>query len=215
MLLEKHDILLLIIEVIKVTKIKRKTPQERKDEIKQSAIKVFIQKGFRNTTMEDIIFSTTLSKGGFYHYYKSTMQIFFEIMEDSVKSRLESAMKRQSYDEISIDVIVDFFVEKIINDLPQASLYVMFLAECLDNEEFKKELIKMEKDFYFLEDPFVKEYAKKIPETKMSSFLAFFNRFISGLMFSYRAFPDDKSFEKHRDDLALSIKVILEKYLIE
>lgn len=197
-----------------MTKIKRKTPQERKDEIKQAAIKVFIQKGFRNTTMEDIIFSTTLSKGGFYHYYKSTMQIFFEIMEDSVKSRLEST-KKEHTDEISIDGIVDFFVEKIINSLPQANLYVMFLAECLYNEEFKKELIKMEKDFYFLEDPFVKEYVKKIPETKMSSFLAFFNRFISGLMFSYRAFPNDKSFEKHKDDLALSIKVILEKYLIE
>ena len=49
----------------------RHTREERRNEILLGALEVFLQKGYRDTTMEDIIKNTSLSKGGFYHYYKN------------------------------------------------------------------------------------------------------------------------------------------------
>ncbi|MDU5461476.1 TetR/AcrR family transcriptional regulator, partial [Anaerococcus vaginalis] len=41
---------------------------ERKKQIRQVAIKVFLDKGFRNTVMNDIMEATGLSRGGLYHH---------------------------------------------------------------------------------------------------------------------------------------------------
>lgn len=62
------------------TPVRRLSPQDRKQEIMQAAGDVFIAKGFSNTTMEDVIAKTTLSKGGVYHYYKNTLDILRDIM---------------------------------------------------------------------------------------------------------------------------------------
>ena len=64
-----------------MAKFERKTKEERCKEIMEAAGSVFFDKGYRNTTMEDIIAKTSLSKGGVYQYYKSTKAIMFDIMQ--------------------------------------------------------------------------------------------------------------------------------------
>lgn len=54
---------------------KRLSAEERKKSIKEAAARVFVTKGFAHTTMEDLIRESGLSKGGFYHYYKSTTDV--------------------------------------------------------------------------------------------------------------------------------------------
>ncbi len=58
----------------------KKTREERTQEILDAATDVFLEKGFKQTTMEDIIRRTSLSKGGFYYYYKSTREILLDVM---------------------------------------------------------------------------------------------------------------------------------------
>lgn len=43
---------------------KRLSFDERKQAIKHAAIRIFVQQGFENTTMEDLIKESGLSKGG-------------------------------------------------------------------------------------------------------------------------------------------------------
>ena len=64
-----------------MAKFERKTKEERKTEIMDAAKKVFLSKGYRYATMEDIVAATSLSKGGVYQYYKSTKAIMFDIMQ--------------------------------------------------------------------------------------------------------------------------------------
>ena len=71
-----------------MAKFQRKTAEERKDEIRRGAVQTFLKKGYRNTTMEDIVASTTLSKGGVYRYFKSTKEIMLSLMhEGNILSR--------------------------------------------------------------------------------------------------------------------------------
>ncbi len=65
-----------------------KSKRERKKEIMEAAKSVFLEKGFEKTTMEDIIAETSLSKGGFYHYYASTTDILHDLMIEGIAYRI-------------------------------------------------------------------------------------------------------------------------------
>lgn len=53
-----------------------------KDRIIESASILFLQKGYREVTIKDILERANVSRGGFYHHYQSKEEIFREIMED-------------------------------------------------------------------------------------------------------------------------------------
>ncbi|MCL0052705.1 TetR/AcrR family transcriptional regulator, partial [Peptococcaceae bacterium] len=74
-------------------KFTKKSREERIEEILKAAVCVFLEKGYRNATMEDIIAKTSLSKGGFYYYFKNTKEIFLAIMERCGKISIEEIKK--------------------------------------------------------------------------------------------------------------------------
>ena len=66
---------------------------ERKKQIRQAAMKVFLDKGFRNTVMNDIMEATGLSRGGLYHHYGSTYEILYDIMVEGNLNRKDIIQK--------------------------------------------------------------------------------------------------------------------------
>ena len=76
-----------------MAKFKRQSKSSRMAEIQEAAKKVFLEKGFRYTTMEDVVKNTTLSKGGVYQYYKTTKAILFDIMQNGNYFRYERTEK--------------------------------------------------------------------------------------------------------------------------
>ena len=42
-----------------------------KGKIIDAAMKLFLEKGYENTTMQDIVEASGMSKGAIYHYFKS------------------------------------------------------------------------------------------------------------------------------------------------
>ncbi|WP_257967916.1 TetR family transcriptional regulator [Peribacillus deserti] len=55
--------------------------EKRRQEILDTARKVFIQKGFDQTTMTDIVEASGLSRGGVYQYFSSTDEMFRQITD--------------------------------------------------------------------------------------------------------------------------------------
>ena len=53
---------------------------ERRAQIIQAALACFTRKGFNNTTMDDIVAESGLSKGSLYWYFKSKDELFAEAM---------------------------------------------------------------------------------------------------------------------------------------
>jgi AcrR family transcriptional regulator len=52
-----------------------------RDHIIHTAFGLFLQKSYKEVTMKNIVDSTGLSKGAFYHYFESKEQLFLEIAE--------------------------------------------------------------------------------------------------------------------------------------
>ena len=55
--------------------------RNRKNQILNAALKVFVVKGYSKTTMDDIVSASKLSKGALYHYYKSKKDLFLSLID--------------------------------------------------------------------------------------------------------------------------------------
>lgn len=111
-----------------------KSEQKRKY-ILETARKVFIEKGFKNVTMKDIVEACDISRGGLYLYFNSTKELFMEVL------RLEASEAD------------DVFSNNIPEDATAADILALFL------KEQKKELLRKKNnltmatyEFYFSED---------------------------------------------------------------
>lgn len=111
-----------------------KSEQKRKF-ILETARKVFIEKGFKNVTMKDIVEACDISRGGLYLYFNSTREIFLEVL------KLEASEAD------------DVFSNNIPEDATAADILALFL------KEQKKELLRKKNnltmatyEFYFAED---------------------------------------------------------------
>jgi TetR/AcrR family transcriptional repressor of nem operon len=54
---------------------------DSKEHIIKVACKHFLQKSFKEVTMKELVKSTGLSKGAFYHYFESKEQLFNEVLD--------------------------------------------------------------------------------------------------------------------------------------
>ena len=120
----------------------RMSREDRKKEIRQAAMKVFLDKGFRNTVMNDIMEATGLSRGGLYHHYGSTHEILYDIMVEGNKYR-----EKIIYDEMNktsqdfSEVLSEIILEKMLYQSDYVSIYAMFLQE-LNHDDKLKDLYK-------------------------------------------------------------------------
>ena len=77
---------------------------ERKKEIMDTAQTLFYQKGYENTSVNFIIETIGISKGTFYHYFKSKEDLLDNIVEkftNEIISKLEPIVNDKSMDAIS------------------------------------------------------------------------------------------------------------------
>lgn len=121
---------------------KRLSEKERKQQIQLAAKKVFLDKGFNDTTMDDIVKTSGMSTGGVYHYYGSTYEILYDIMLEGNKYR-----EKIIYDELNktsqdfSEVLSEIILEKMLYQSDYVSIYAMFLQE-LNHDDKLKDLYK-------------------------------------------------------------------------
>jgi len=117
----------------------KKSREERIEEILRAAVCVFLEKGYRNATMEDIIAKTSLSKGGFYYYFKNTKEIFLAIMERYGKTNVEEVKKMvdESPDKESFfKELADYLFIRILKETDEKKIYIMAVSELFYDKDY-------------------------------------------------------------------------------
>lgn len=94
---------------------------QKKQLILEKAREVFIEKGFRNVTMKDIVDACEISRGGLYLYYANTEEIFLEVLTAESENT------------------EDVFTENVGEDAAVAEIFAVFL------KEQKKEILRSKK----------------------------------------------------------------------
>ncbi|CAM4250446.1 TetR family transcriptional regulator [Bacillus manliponensis] len=76
--------------------------EERRNEILNTAEKLFVTKGYTKTTVNDILQEIGIAKGTFYHYFKSKEEVMDAVIVRIVKADVEVAKKIASDSTIPV-----------------------------------------------------------------------------------------------------------------
>ncbi|MBP0724528.1 TetR family transcriptional regulator [Bacillus sp. RG28] len=89
-------------------KVSEEYKKKRKEEILEIASRIFIEKGFEETTMTDIVEASQLSRGGVYKYFSSTDEMFKEIVKKYDQQRDVNIEKIIAESETAWQAIEEF-----------------------------------------------------------------------------------------------------------
>ena len=186
---------------------KLKVGEKRKLEILEAAKKCFLEKGFQNTTMEDVIEKVSLSKGGVYYYYGSTYEMIYDFMKLGIKYRGEKNKTIDTSKLTTLDAITEMMMERIYDENEFKSIYAIFLK--LQNED--KRLCEM---FENLKETNTEILSSAFdPNDKLSSIFEdeFLVTFVNTLILGYESLNQKEIFIENKE----TIKKMLEGYLRE
>src|ERR1700693_3524864 len=122
-----------------------KIPLDTRSNILKVALLLFLEKGYKDVSYQDLVKKTGLSKGAIYHYFSSKEELlvavfdmFFEASQQSIAIEPQNLVKdypsfRKLYVDIKIGQLNDFkiFLEtEIVN-----SNWVLFCLEAIDANE--------------------------------------------------------------------------------
>ena len=121
-------------------KRERLSANERKLEIQNIALEVFTIKGYKNTSMHDLVQATGLSAGGLYHHYKSTSEILYDMMIRGSKYREDIIKKKiaEIPNPLGIEVLAELMVDKALSNNIFVPIYVMFLQSMQEDETLQQ-----------------------------------------------------------------------------
>ncbi|MCU6787040.1 TetR/AcrR family transcriptional regulator [Aedoeadaptatus acetigenes] len=184
---------------------KLKVGEKRKLEILEAAKKCFLEKGFQNTTMEDVIEKVSLSKGGVYYHYGSTYEMIYDFMKLGIKYRGEKSKTIDTSKLTTLDAITEMMMERIYDENEFKSIYAIFLK--LQNED--KRLCEM---FENLKETNTEILSSTFPlNDKLSSIFEdeFLVTFVNTLILGYESLNQKEIFIENKE----TIKKMLEEYL--
>ena len=108
-----------------------KSAQKRKY-IVETARGVFVEKGYKDVTMKDIVDACKISRGGLYLYFASTEEIFMDVLK----------MEAEEADDV--------FAGKVREDASPSDILALFLKEQKKEMLFKRNsLTKAVYEYYF------------------------------------------------------------------
>jgi AcrR family transcriptional regulator len=110
-----------------------------RERLLESAKRLFSQKGYYATSVEDIVESAGFSKGAFYFYFKSKEELFKSLVEEmhlNIVKRLENFLERELPLEDTLIEHAKVFLEDIYQNRHIAQIFLFQLVGT--NEEFRE-----------------------------------------------------------------------------
>jgi AcrR family transcriptional regulator len=145
-------------------KVSEEYKKQKREEILSYAEKLFAEKGFRDTTVDDIAHAAGVSKGALYVYFKSKEEIFLGLLDDAMEKMLEKLQLAENVSaEDKLRRLVDFVQRiKITDEMKQKAKFQLETWLYLTREErFQFVLKKRWAQFKWLFQHIVEEGQEK------------------------------------------------------
>ncbi len=109
-----------------------KKEPEKESKLLESGFKLFINKGFQDTSIQEIVDDAGVAKGTFYTYFKDKYDIRNKLIAKKSNKLFNDAYKKLKKTDINkLDEQVIFIVDYIINYLEKNKLLLQFISKNL------------------------------------------------------------------------------------
>ena len=175
----------------------------KKSEIQKSALGLFGENGYFQTSISDISKKANISKGLFYHYYTSKEELFEEIVIESIES-IMNYFPKNNEQEFNDDKLVYFTTSIIIpsldNDKTHWKLLILLLSQQILYKIALKHLTKS--NAYIEYENILCRYFKAKGYEKPDVEVKLFTSSLMGICIQYIIDPSD-----------FPIKMVMEQFI--
>lgn len=123
----------------------------QKDIIVHESMKLFSLNGFLNTGIADIVAATESSKGGFYHYFSSKEELFYEVLAEAQRIWREKTLDGLNQIDNPVDKIIQLMKNYKDNYLKDSEFFpggCIFVTLSVELDDQRPNLAKeVEKGF--------------------------------------------------------------------
>lgn len=120
---------------------------QKKQYILETARKVFVEKGYKNVTMKDIVEACDISRGGLYLYFGSTEEILLAILQQEADETDDVFTKSISEEDSAADILTLFLKEQKRELLHKKNNLTMAVYEySFTNQEKKNSILRKQFD---------------------------------------------------------------------
>ena len=188
---------------------KVKVGESRKREIREAAKVCFLNKGFQNTTMEDVITEIGMSRGGVYHHYSSTNEMLKDLMLDGneYRSNLINEYLANNKCKDKEEQMAEILASKALAETDLMKLY----AHLLQAKNYNKDLEDLYQELKFRTLNDLNLIAKQLGIEQDIFGDGFLVNYINGLILSSEILSSRNSFDEHKQ----YIKDMMRNYIID
>ncbi|MBO8157585.1 MAG: TetR/AcrR family transcriptional regulator [Bacillaceae bacterium] len=140
-------------------KVSEEYKEKKRNQILDSAMDCFAEKGYKNTTMDDIVKQSGMSKGALYNYFKSKEDIYLSLLERNTDRTFEYFQKGFTEAETATEKLrrlLSLYYQMDHTDqdwLGRQRVYLEFWIDASMNDELRQSMmIHSEKFIHFLKE---------------------------------------------------------------
>lgn len=143
--------------------------KEKESRLLDNAFKLFTKKGFKDTSVQEIVDSAEVAKGTFYIYFKDKYEIRDVLIESKSRKLFNNALKDLRMTDITdLSEQVIFVIDHVINALTKNQLLLKFISKNLSWGIFSQTMQKIyEKDSQNEENGVFTLFKKGIEENNL------------------------------------------------
>ena len=113
---------------------------QRKSQIVGAALKVFCEKGYENTYIDDVCKKAGVSHGLFYHYFDSKLTLFHEVMNNRrrvIHEDLIEELKNMPSNREKLRTIINALFDNMKNDENAPYYFFLFVSGTFNHRDKK------------------------------------------------------------------------------
>ncbi len=136
---------------------------ETKKRLIECARKLFKEKGFNRTTVDDIIKEANSSKGSFYTHFKSKEELLFNmvpLINEIYDSFLEMDFKTSNSIE-KISIFIEYVFKTMTDEIGLEFISTIYASQIKDLKTESFLIIDSERTYYIVLEKFIEEGKKK------------------------------------------------------
>ena len=116
---------------------------QKKQYILETARKVFVEKGYKNVTMKDIVEACDISRGGLYLYFGSTEELLLEVLQKDAEEIDDVFSEGITEEDSAADILTLFLKEQKKELLRKKNNLTMAVYEyAFENKEKKDQMLR-------------------------------------------------------------------------
>jgi TetR/AcrR family transcriptional regulator, cholesterol catabolism regulator len=131
-----------------------RAPRRRQQEIVEAAARVFHEKGYESTSIQDIADAVGILKGSLYYYITSKEDLLFEIIQSVHEEALKNLERTRDVEGDALQKIRAFVVVHLTHNATNLVKMAVFFQDFRSLNGKRREIIVQERDIYdnFLRD---------------------------------------------------------------